>query len=83
MRRLVGGYLLLTLGALAGGAQTAEGTVVAGGVLLVLALELLHAPAHEAVVEVFTTQVRVSAHRGRDFSAPELNQAAPAQTRAS
>eukprot|EP01084_Bolivina_argentea_P109170 195125_1 len=48
------------LGTLAGGAQTADGTVVAGHVALVLALELLHEVGDHAVVEVLTTQMGVT-----------------------
>mmetsp|Transcript_21933 Transcript_21933/g.70873 ORF Transcript_21933/g.70873 Transcript_21933/m.70873 type:complete len:677 (+) Transcript_21933:167-2197(+) len=51
------------LGALARRAQAAERARVAGDVLLVLALELLHKVLDETVVEVLTAQVRVT--RGR------------------
>ncbi|ETV66165.1 hypothetical protein H257_17317 [Aphanomyces astaci] len=48
------------LGALAGRAQTAEGTLVRGHVLAVLTLELSREVVHQTVVEIFTTQVRVT-----------------------
>lgn len=49
-----------SLRALAGGTETADGSLVASDVLLELALELLHEVVHEAVVEVLTSQVSVS-----------------------
>merc|ERR1719473_1604923 len=49
--------------ALAGGAQAAHRAGVAGDVLLVLALELLHEVVHHPVVEVLAAQVRVAGGR--------------------
>mmetsp|Transcript_6588 Transcript_6588/g.17841 ORF Transcript_6588/g.17841 Transcript_6588/m.17841 type:complete len:707 (-) Transcript_6588:24-2144(-) len=48
------------LGALARGAEAAEGAGVAGDVLLVLALEFLDEVVHEALVKVLTAEVGVT-----------------------
>merc|ERR1711959_456811 len=59
----VGGGRKVALGTLAGSAQTTHGTGVAGHVLLVLALELLHEVVDETVVKVLTTKVSVTGGR--------------------
>mmetsp|Transcript_8272 Transcript_8272/g.27507 ORF Transcript_8272/g.27507 Transcript_8272/m.27507 type:complete len:698 (+) Transcript_8272:103-2196(+) len=51
------------LGAFARGAKTAERLGVAGDVLLVLALELLHKVLQETSIEIFTTEVRITSRR--------------------
>jgi len=60
------------LGTLAGGTETAEGTLVLLEVLAVLALELLGEEVNHAVVEIFTTKVSV-ASSGLDFEDAFLN----------
>jgi len=49
-----------SLSTLAGGSETADGSLVVADVLLELALELFHEVVHETVIEILTTQVSVS-----------------------
>jgi hypothetical protein len=55
-----------TLSTLASSTETADGTLVAGEILLVLALELLHEVVDETVIKVLTTQMGVTGG-GLDF----------------
>jgi hypothetical protein len=52
-----------SLGTLARGTESTDGTRIAREVLVVFALELGDEVAHHAVVEVFSTQVHVPRHR--------------------